>query len=95
MQAAAAVDLRGQAKPLQRGSVRGQERINPTVALSLDDVAPDPDRLAFVGRLQERTCGRDLRPNGAGADRAPSGREPCSALLDAGLDLVREARDLQ
>jgi hypothetical protein len=61
------VHLWGQAKPLQRGTVRGQERINPAVALRLDEITVNPDRLAFVGGLEERTSGRGLGPNAARA----------------------------
>jgi hypothetical protein len=63
----AAVHLRDQAKTLQRGPVSGKERIDPAVALRLDEITGDPDRLPFVGRLQERTGSRDLGPNAASA----------------------------
>jgi hypothetical protein len=65
VQAAAAVNVRRQTKPLQCGSVGHQERIDPSVSLSLNEVGADPDGIALVGCLQKRTGGWDLRPRAA------------------------------
>ncbi|MGA2012961.1 MAG: hypothetical protein ABSH51_20815 [Solirubrobacteraceae bacterium] len=38
-------------EPLDRCAVRSEERIDPTIALSLDEPAIDPHGMTLIGRL--------------------------------------------